>query len=604
MAEVNSWGGFEKQYQVRIDSERLIKHKLPFAEVVTALENNNRNTGGGGIQQNNQFPLVQGLGRTVSEEQIRNIVVTAKDGSPIRVKDVATVGIGQEIRRGSVTAMGRGEVVLGLCFMTMEQNSKIVTRLTVVFTLVGSLVLSMTLMPVLASFVLARRMTELEPLLMRLAHAIHNPILKVCMNHRLAVVTFAACLLVFAFGMVAPNLGAEFIPRLSEGAIAMNVVRLAGTDLSESNHLNSVMERMILEEFPDEVRHTWSRVGTAAINTDPMGIELTDMYVTLRPCERWRKARTQEELTELLEKLIRQIPGQKVAFEQPIEMRISEMATGTRSDVAIFLFGDDFELLTSKGAEITAVLNTVAGNADVSVEQLTGQPVLQVRIRQDEIARYGIAAKTLLDLVASAGGLAVGEAVEGQLRFPLTVRLPDHVRISPEALGLIQIATATGERIPLSRLAELRLVEGPSTITRNWGQRRISITCNVRGRDIGSFVAEARAKVAQQVTLPLGRYSLEWGGQFENYERARNRLLIVIPIAIAMIFTLLFFTYRNVIDALRVFTGVPFGWVGGIIALWLRDMPFSISAWWIQLVSAADAASVGDESKWNGCRWQ
>ena len=746
VAEVNSWGGYSKQYQVRIDPERLIKHKLTFAEVVTALENNNRNTGGGGIQQNNQFVLVQGLGRTVNEEQIQSIVVATKDGSPIRVRDVAAVGVGQEIRRGSVTAMGRGEAVLGLCFMTMGQNSKVVTTalkkrleeirptlptdveikvvydrtelvdvvidtvrrnlfeggllviavlfaflgnlraativavaiplsmlcafsgmlqfgiaasllslgaidfgmvvdssvvmvencvrhiahgdlrnrskievvrdaavevrkptlfgeliimivylpiltlegiegklfrpmaLTVIFALAGSMILSLTLMPVLASFLLPRRMTEREPWLMRLAHAIHNPILKVCMDHRFAVVTFAACVLVFAFGMIAPNLGTEFIPQLSEGAIAMNVVRLAGTDLSESNHLNSVMERMILEEFPDEVRHAWSRVGTAAINTDPMGIELTDMYVTLHPRERWRKAQTQEELTELIEKLIRQIPGQKVAFEQPIEMRISEMTTGTRSDLAIFLFGDDFEILTAKGAEIAAVLNTVAGNADVSVEQLTGQPVLQVRIRQDEIARYGIAAKTQLDLVESVGGLTVGEVVEDQLRFPLTVRLPDRVRNSPETLGLIQVATATGERVPLSRLADLRLVEGPSTITRDWGQRRVSITCNVRGRDIGSFVAEARGKVAQQVRLPLGRYSLEWGGQFENYERARNRLLIVIPVAIALIFLLLYFTYHNFIDALRVMTGVPFGWVGGILALWLRDMPFSISA--------------------------
>jgi cobalt-zinc-cadmium resistance protein CzcA len=746
VAEVNSWGGFAKQYQVRVDPEKLIKHMLTFAEVVAALEMNNKNTGGGGIQQNNQFLLVQGLGRMVNEDQIRNIVITAKDGTPIRIKDVATVGIGQEIRRGSVTAQGRGEAVLGLCFMTMGQNSRNVTSalkarleeirstlpsdveievvydrtelvefvidtvrrnlfeggllviailfaflgnlraativavaiplsmlcafsgmwqfgiaasllslgaidfgmvvdssvvmvencvrhiahgdlrdrgkievvrdaavevrkptlfgeliimivylpiltlegiegklfrpmaLTVIFALAGSLILSMTLMPVLASFVLPRRIQEKEPWLMRLAHTLHNPILRVCMNHRLAVITFAACLLVFSFGMVAPNLGTEFIPQLSEGAIAMNVVRLAGTDLSESNHINSVMERMILEEFPDEVRHAWSRVGTAAINTDPMGIELTDMYVTLHPRERWKKAKTQEELTELVEKLVRQIPGQMVAFEQPIEMRISEMTTGTRSDVAVFLFGDDFELLTAKGAEIAKILNTVDGNADVNVEQLTGQPVLQVQIRQDAIARYGIAAKTVLDMVESVGGLTVGEVVEGQLRFPLTVRLPDHVRGSPETLGLIQVATATGERVPLSRLADLRLVEGPSTITRDWGQRRVSITCNVRGRDIGSFVAEARAKVAEQVQLPLGRYSIEWGGQFENYERARNRLMIVIPVAVALIFLLLYFTYHNVIDSLRVFTGVPFGWVGGIIALWLRDMPFSISA--------------------------
>ena len=746
VAEVNSWGGFEKQYQVRIDPEKLIKHKLTFAEVIEALEKNNKNTGGGGIQQNNQFLLVHGLGRTVNEEQIRNIVVTAEDGSPIRAKDVATVGIGQEIRRGSVTAMGRGEAILGLCFMTMGQNSKIVTSalkkrleelrptlpadveitvvydrtelvdfvidtvrrnlfeggllviailfaflgnlraativavaiplsmlcafsgmlqfgiaasllslgaidfgmvvdssvvmvencvrhiahgdlrnrskievvrdaavevrkptlfgeliimivylpiltlegiegklfrpmaLTVIFALAGSMVLSMTLMPVLASFILPRRMSEKEPWLMRLAHMIHNPVLRICMDHRFAVVSFAACVLVFAFGMIAPNLGSEFIPRLSEGSMTVNVVRLAGTDLSESNHMNSVMERIILDKFPNEVRHVWSRVGTAEVATDPMGIELTDMYVTLHPRSQWTRAKTQEELLGLIEKEVRPIPGQRVAFSQPIELRMNEMISGVRADLGIKLFGDDFTVLVAKAAEIEAVLKTITGNADVSVEQVTGQPVLQIQIKQDEIARYGIAAQTVLDLIQSVGSLEVGQVVEGQLRFPLVARLPDRLRGSPEALGTIQVATPTGERIPLSRLADIRMVEGPSTITRESGQRRITITTNIRGRDMGTFVAEAQQKVNEKVKLPPGRYFLEWGGQFENYERARNRLLIVIPVAIAMIFTLLFFTYHNVIDSLRVFTGVPFGWVGGIIALWLRDMPFSISA--------------------------
>ncbi|MFM9963636.1 MAG: efflux RND transporter permease subunit [Planctomycetaceae bacterium] len=746
VAEVNTWGGFEKQYQVRIDPDRLIKHKRTFAEVVEALEKNNKNTGGGGIQQNNQFVLVQGLGRTVNEEQIRNIVVAAADGSPIRVKDVATVSIGQEIRRGSVTAMGRGEAILGLCFMTMGQNSKVVTSalkkrmeeirstlpadveievvydrtelvdfvidtvrrnlfeggllviailfaflgnlraativavaiplsmlcafsgmwqfgiaasllslgaidfgmvvdssvvmvencvrhiahgdfrnrskievirdaavevrkptlfgeliimivylpiltlegiegklfrpmaLTVIFALAGSMVLSMTLMPVLASFLLPRRLTEKEPWLMRLAHTIHNPVLKVCMDHRFAVVTFAACVLVFAFGMIAPNLGSEFIPKLSEGAIAIAVTRLPGTDLSDSNHVNTCMEQMILEAFPDEVRHVWSRVGTAEVATDVMGTELTDLYVMMNPRSQWKKCRTQDELIEQLSHLLRAVPGQRIAFMQPIEHRVNEMISGVRSDLGIKLFGDDFEVLIAKAAEIETVLKTIKGSADVSVEQISGQPVLQVRIKQDEIARYGIAAQTLLDLIQSVGGLEVGQVVEDQLRFPLVVRLPERLRTSPESIGAILVATPDGERIPLSRLADIRLVEGPSTITREWGQRRITIATNIRGRDMGTFVAEAQQKVGDKVRLPPGRYSLEWGGQFENYERARNRLLIVVPVAIALIFTLLFFTYHNVIDALRVFTGVPFGWVGGIIALWLRDMPFSISA--------------------------
>jgi cobalt-zinc-cadmium resistance protein CzcA len=204
--------------------------------------------------------------------------------------------------------------------------------------------------------------------------------------------------------------------------------------------------------------------------------------------------------------------------------------------------------------------------------------VLQIQIRQNDIARYGVPAQTVLDLIQSIGTLPVGEVVEGQLRFPLAVRLPERMRASSEAIGAILVATPAGERIPLARLVDIRTVEGPSTITREWGQRRITITTNIRGRDMGSFVTEAQRQVTAKVQLPGGRYFLEWGGQFENYQRASRRLLIVVPVAVAMIFTLLYLTYHNIVDSLRVFTGVPFGWVGGIIALWLRDMPFSISA--------------------------
>ena len=746
VAEVNAWGGYEKQYQVRVDPDRLLKHSLTFAEVVAALETNNRNVGGGGITQNNQFLLVHGLGRTSNEEQLRGVVVTAKDGVPVRVRDVADVQVGHELRRGAVTAQGRGEAVLGLCFMTMGENSKTVTTalkkkldelrptlppdvdvevvydrtelvdfvidtvrknlfeggllvvavlfaflgnlraaaivaiaiplsmlfaftgmwrfgiaasllslgaldfgmvvdssvvmvencvrhiahgdlngrskrevvrdaavevrkptlfgeliimivylpiltlegiegklfrpmaLTVIFALLGSLVLSMTLMPVLASFALPRRIQEREPLPMRLALALYRPVLWFSMTYRLPVVAFAAGALVIAFAMIAPNLGSEFVPKLSEGAVTLNVVRLAGTDLKESNSVNSTMERMILEKFPDEVRHVWSRVGTAEVATDPMGIELTDMYITLHPRERWTRAGTQAELVELLEKTLRPVVGQKVEFSQPIELRMNEMTSGVRSDLGIKLFGDDFTVLTEKAADIERVVKAIPGAADVRVEQVTGQPVLQIQLRQDEIARYGIPAKTVTDLIQAVGTLDVGEVVEGQLRFPLAIRLPEKSRASPEAIGAMLVATPAGERVPLARLADIRTVEGPSTITREWGQRRITVTANIRGRDMGSFVAEVRQKVASEVELPKGRYRLEWGGQFENYERARTRLLIVVPVAVVLIFVLLYFTYHNVVDALRVFTGVPFGWVGGILALWLRGMPLSISA--------------------------
>lgn len=745
-AEINSWGGYEKQYQVRIDPDKIIKHGLTFGEVVQAVQRNNFNVGGGNISQDGGMLLVQGLGRTTSIDQIRKIVITAKEGVPVRVSDVADVVIGHEIRRGAVTADGQGEVVLGLGFMLMGENSHEVTwamkdklksletslppnvqvvpvydrtelvdyvidtvrknlfeggllvvavlfaflgnlraavivavaiplsmlfafvgmlrfgiaasllslgaidfgmivdssvvmiencvrhlshdanhgksrleiirdaavevrkptmfgeliimivylpiltlegiegkmfrpmAMTVIFALAGSMVLSMTLMPVLASLVLPKKLEEHEPFLMRVAHAIHYPILQFAMHHKLAVLGFAATVLILAFGMIAPNLGSEFVPRLSEGAIAIGVVRLAGTDLEESIRYNSEMERTILATFPDEVEHVWSRIGSAEVATDPMGVELTDIFVTLKPRKNWKKAHTQAEFTELLDRTLRDLPGQRLAYSQPIEMRMNEIVSGVRADLGVKLFGDDFDVLVKKAEEIESVLRSVPGNADVNTEQVTGQPMLQIKVDQEQVARYGASAQDVLDLVQSIGSKPLGEVTEGQLRFPLVVRLPERFRDSRDAIGTMLVSTASGERIPLSRLATVEVVEGPSTITREWGQRRITVTTNVRGRDLGSFVAEARQKIAQKVSLPSGRYRIEYGGQFENLQRARTRLIIVVPVALALIFTLLYFTYRNVTDALRVFTGIPFAWVGGIFALWLRDMPFSISA--------------------------
>jgi heavy metal efflux system protein len=745
-AEINSWGGYQKQYQIRIDPERLIKHDLTLDEVIDAVQKNNANVGGGGISREGGLLLVQGLGRTTGIDSLRQIVVHAKNGVPVRVADVADVAIGHEIRRGAVTVDGRGEAVLGLGFMLMNENSHTVTwalkdrlksiethlpanvevipvydrtelvdfvidtvrknlfeggllviavlfaflgslraalivataiplsmlfafsgmlrfgiaasllslgaidfglvvdssvvlvencvrrlaspdaqgrsrleiirdaavevrrptifgeliimivylpiltlegvegklfrpmALTVIFALAGSMILSLTLMPVLASFLLPKRPAEGEPWLMRVAHAIHRPVLRFAMNHKPAVIGLAACVLIVAFGMIAPNLGSEFVPRLSEGAIAIGVVRLAGTDLDESVRYNTRIERVILAEFPDEVEHVWSRVGTAEIATDPMGVELTDIFVTLKPRASWTKARTQAEFTDLLDKTLRDMPGQRLAYSQPIEMRMNEMVSGVRADLGVKLFGDDFDVLVKKAAEIEAVLRAIPGAADVAAEPLTGQPMLQIRVDREQVARYGIPAKAVLDVVESVGAKPLGEVVEGQLRFPLAARLADPYRQSPEAMGSLLISTPTGERIPLSRLAKIETVSGPSTITREWGQRRLTVTANVRGRDLGSFVADARRQLAEKVSLPAGRYRLEFGGQFENLERAQLRLAIVVPVVLISIFALLYLTYGSLVDALRVFTGIPFAWVGGIFALWLRDMPFSISA--------------------------
>jgi cobalt-zinc-cadmium resistance protein CzcA len=309
-----------------------------------------------------------------------------------------------------------------------------------------------------------------------------------------------------------------------------------------------------------------------------MGVELTDMFITFKPRGRWKKAATQAELTGKIEKLLREMPGERLSYSQPIEMRINEMVSGVRSDLAVKVFGDDLEALKEKAKEVEAVLKTIPGNADVSVEQVTGQPVLQIRVKQEGLGHYGLTAKAVLDLVESVGSKPLGEVVEGQLRFPLVVRLAERWRRDPEAIKALLIATPTGGRVPLSEVADVAVLDSPSTITREWGQRRVVVTANVRGRDLGSFVAEAQRRVNAEVKLPAGRYRFEWGGQFENYERARTRLMIVVPLAALLMLVLLYLTYRNVVDALRVFTGVPFGWVGGIVALWLRGMPISISA--------------------------
>jgi heavy metal efflux system protein len=264
-------------------------------------------------------------------------------------------------------------------------------------------------------------------------------------------------------------------------------------------------------------------------------------------------------------------------FTQPIEQRVNEMTSGVKADVAVKLYGDDFEALQTTAQQIEAALRTIGGCADLSTEQVAGQPVLQIQVKQERLALYGITAKAVMDLVESFGNKPLGEIAEGQLRFALVARLPQKHCSTPEAIGAIEMTTSTGARVPLSELASIEIVQGPAKISREQGQRLITLQCNVRDRDIGSFVDEARGKV-EKIKLPSSRYHVEWGGQFENLERGKKRLLLVVPVALALIFVLLYLTYQRLADVLLVFTGVPFASVGGVLALWLRDLPFSISA--------------------------
>jgi cobalt-zinc-cadmium resistance protein CzcA len=308
-----------------------------------------------------------------------------------------------------------------------------------------------------------------------------------------------------------------------------------------------------------------------------MGIELTDIYLSLQPRKQWTKARTQDELVEAMNAEISGLPGMRMVFTQPIEMRLNEMIAGIRTDVGVKIFGDDLEILRQTAAEVGEVLESIRGVADLYVEQVTGQPVLEIRVDQEAIGRHGIPAQHVLELVEAVGGVKVGEVREGQRRFDLVVRLPAHIRNDPEKLRRMPVSTASGAQIPLEQLADIELVEGPSTITREWQRRRIVAQCNVRGRDVGSFVAEARERISAEIELPPG-YFVEFAGQFEHMERARLRLLVVVPVALALILFLLYSSTQSWRDALIIFMAAPFATLGGIQALWIRGMPFTVSA--------------------------
>ena len=750
VAEVNTWGGFEKQYHVITEPQRLVKYGLTLEQLFEALEANNQNVGGGQVVRGGESLLVHGLGLTTNIEQIAGIVITAHDGIPVRVRDVATVQVDHEIRRGAVTGAGKGEIVLGLGFMLMGENSAVVTRglkaklaevqkvlpkdvilevlydrtelvdnviatvrhnleagallviailfaflgnlraglvvaaaiplsmlfagnlmlqagisasllslgavdfglivdgsvvivenamrrlamrqrelgrtltreereatlasaplevarpvafgvgiilivflpvlalegvegklfkpmaLTMVFALAGSLILALTLTPVLAGLFLPARVKEEEPWLVRVSHAIYLPALRLALRFRKATL-LGALVLLAGTAFIASRMGGEFLPKLGEGAIVGTTVRLAGVSVEEAVAYNDRIEKLLLAEFPDEIANIWTRLGSAEIATDPMGIELSDFFLALKPRAQWKKARTQTELVDAMRVLFGKLPGMTVAFSQPIEMRLNELIAGIRSDIGIKIYGEDLEQLRTVSDDVQKVLGSIQGVGEVTGEQLTGQLILQVRMDPEAIARHGVPTRNVMNVVESVGGRKVGEIREGERRFPLVVRLPDRQRTDPDALAGTLITTATGSILPLNQVARVLETEGPATINREWGRRRITVQCNVRGRDVASFVAEAQRKIATQVVLPAG-CSIEWGGQFENMERANSRLRFVVPLALSLIFMMLYFSLKSLRDVFIVATGIPLGAFGGVLALWLRGMPFTVSA--------------------------
>ena len=750
VAEINSWGGFERQYHVIVKPKSLVKYNLSIGQVFSALEQNNQNVGGGQVVRSGESLLVHGVGRVSTLDEIGSIVLKASEGTPVVVRDVAEVALGHEIRRGAVTAQGQGETVLGLGFMLMGENSKEVTenlsrrlesvraslpddvvlttvydrselvrsvlstvtynlvagavlvivvlfvllgklraglivasaiplamvfavlgmyelaiaasllslgaidfgiivdgsvvmtennmrslaekqrqlgrplrtseRLrsivesskevvrpivfgmgiilvvfipiltlqgiegkmfrpmawTFIFAMLGALAVAITLSPILSYYFLPRSFSEHEGRGTRVLQRVYKVVLSMVLRRQGWLYGVLAVLLA-ATAVIGARLGGEFVPKLTEGSIVINTIRLAGVSIDEAAAYNSRIEQLLLDEFPDEIRHVWSRIGTAEVATDPMGIELTDIFIALHPRNEWKRARSQTDLVQVMQEVLDDLPAVNMVFTQPIEMRINEMVSGIRSDVGIKIVGDDFDELRRLSDQLQEILLTIEGASDVAGEQITGQPTLEIRLKQDQLARHGIPASDVLEFIEAVGSRPVGEIIEGQRRFPLVVRLPDELRSDVGALADTVIPTRAGPLLALRSLAEVEETEGPATINREWGRRLIKVQCNVRGRDVASFVEEARSRIDRDINLP-GGYVIEWGGQFEHLQRSKLRFAIVVPVTLTLVFFLLYFSLKSMRDVLLIYTAIPFAVIGGVFSLWFRGMPFSVSA--------------------------
>ena len=447
--------------------------------------------------------------------------------------------------------------------------------LTVIFALAGSMVLSLTVMPVLASLALSSKTKEEEVWLIRLLKRAYIPALRGAVAHPV----LAAAIALGVVGVSIPvafQLGGEFMPRLNEGDLVIEALRIPSASLEGAVPASTQIEKILLS-FP-EVRMVYCKTGRPEIANDVMGVHQTDVWTMLRPQDEWPAGMTRDALIEAMdEKLSANVPGVKFGFSQPIEMRVNELVAGVKSDVAALIYGPDLDVLGQLAAQVERTLTRVAGAQDIKSPTAGRLPMLRVSVRRDQLARYGIKANDVLDAIASLGGTTVGSVLEGQKRSAIQVRLPEAWRNDPERIGAIRVADPQGRPIPLRDLAEINPEEGPSEVERENVQRRAVVGCNVRGRDLAGFVADAQATVSREVTLPPG-YLIHWGGQFEHLQTASRRLLIVVPISLLLIFLLLYSTFGSARLAALIYLAVPTAATGGIFALALRDLPFSISA--------------------------
>jgi cobalt-zinc-cadmium resistance protein CzcA len=453
--------------------------------------------------------------------------------------------------------------------------------ITVIFALIGALVLAFTLMPALCSWFLGGKIAEEDSWLIKMAKKCYSPFLNYSLRHRWIVTGVGVGLFALAV-FVFTRLGAEFIPQLEEGSFATHMIRTTSIGLDASVDMQKRGEKLLLEKFP-EVDYTFSRIGTAEIATDPMGVNVADTYIMFKPEKTWRKVNgktiSKDELAELMtEELGKHVPGEGHLFSQPIEMRFNEILEGTRADIAVKVFGEDFPEIERIATEAREILDSVRGAGDVEFDALGKSPLLEIVPKRDAMTRYNLHAAEINRVVNTAlAGAEVGKLIEGNRRYDIVVRLPESYREKLDELKRLPVRTDAGGLLTLSQVADFRTTEQVAAIAREFSQRRAAIMVNLRGRDVEGFALEAQQKIAQQIKLPEG-YSIEFGGQFKNLQEARKRLAVVVPAALGLIFILVFMSLDSLRQTLLVYTGIPLAVTGGVFALALRGLPFSISA--------------------------
>jgi len=745
--EVNTIGGYDKQYHVTPSPQRLLEFGITVDELVSALRANNTNRGAGYIERNGQQLLVRSPGQLATIGDIEQVVIANRDGAPVRVADVAEVAIGKELRTGAATRDGK-ETVMGTAMMLVGENSRAVAQAvaekldaiqpslpdgvkveavydrtalvdkaiatveknllegallvivvlflllgnlraalitaaviplsmlatitgmvrsgvsanlmslgaldfglivdgaviivencirrlsqaqhqgqlalkerlqlvfeatnevirpslfgvaiitvvylpifaltgvegkmfhpmaaTVVMALLAAMVLSLTVVPAAVAVFMGGKISEKESPVISGAKSLYRPALRVAMRFRWLVLGGATTLVAVCLWL-ATTLGSEFIPQLDEGDIALHALRIPGTGLEQSIEMQSQLEER-LKAF-GEVDKVFAKIGTPEVATDPMPPSVADNFVILKPRSQWPNPdKTKDELVAEMAAAVEMLPGNKYEFTQPIEMRFNELISGVRADLGIKVFGDDLDQLLASANDVLEVVESMEGAADARVEQVTGLPMLSVHPKRMALSRYGLTVDDLQDLVAAGvGGENAGLIYEGDRRFQLVVRLPEDIRRDVDSLADLPVPLPDGGYVPLSEVAELELAPAPNQISRENGKRRVVVTANVRDRDLGGFVEEAQARIADDVDLPAG-YWLDYGGSFEQLQSASQRLAIVVPVTLAIILALLVMAFGSLKDALIIFTGVPLALTGGVLSLWLRDMPLSISA--------------------------